>query len=103
MTKFENPSFSVGLGDTKAYRDNWERIFGKNSKKDLLPPRDAQPAPVESQLECDDACTEDRCGPNEDGEYGTAPLAKIVKKRPKKIKKKTPNEKTKSKKTKSRQ
>lgn len=51
MTKFESPSFSVGVGDTQAYRDNWERIFGKNKpeepkKMDELPaPREAQEAP----------------------------------------------------------
>lgn len=51
MTKFESPSFSVGVGDTQAYRDNWERIFGKNKpeepkKIDELPaPREAQEAP----------------------------------------------------------
>jgi len=64
MTKFEAPSFSVGVGDSKNYRDNWERIFGKKPEKpdpwagerdaeptapkkmsDLPPPREAQAAP----------------------------------------------------------
>ncbi len=54
MTKFEAPSFSVSVGGSQAYRDNWERIFGKNkgdegdkpkSMDELPAPREAQPSP----------------------------------------------------------
>ena len=63
MTKFEAPSFSVGVGGSKEYRDNWEKIFGKKKDRpdpwaaereaepktmsDLPPPREAQAAPEE--------------------------------------------------------
>ena len=61
--KYLGDSFSVGVGGSKEYRDNWERIFGKKAEKpdpwanerdkedrpktmdELPPPRDAQPAP----------------------------------------------------------
>lgn len=42
MTKFENKSFSVGVGETSAYRDGWERIWGKKDDK----PVEATPAPT---------------------------------------------------------
>ena len=31
MTRFADSKFSVGVGDSKRYRDNWERIFNHES------------------------------------------------------------------------
>ncbi len=55
MTKYLGDSFSVHPGASKAYRDNYDSIFGKHKKdvaekkeENKLPePRDIPPAPPE--------------------------------------------------------
>ena len=109
MTKFENPSFSVFPGANKNYRDNYDSVFGKKDTKadelmkkqmsDLAPARDAQVAPLvpvvpkskkrvrtKKITPSDAARTEDRCGPDEDGEYGVAPLERKNEKKSRKPK-----------------
>lgn len=44
MTRFLQPKFSVGGSSSDAYRDNWERIFGKKENTPEGPPACAAPA-----------------------------------------------------------
>lgn len=40
--KYVEKTFSVNVGDTQAYLDNWERTFGKKRKrnrKKVVPPK----------------------------------------------------------------
>lgn len=56
--KYLGSSFSVYPGENKNYRDNYDRIFGKKKDKpepafddkSLPAPRDAQSAPVSSEM-----------------------------------------------------
>jgi len=49
MTEYLNPRFSVHLGASKTYRDNWDAIFGKDGlggKQEFAP--GTEPAPSAS-------------------------------------------------------
>lgn len=55
--KYLGDSFSVHPGDSKAYRDNFDKVFGKKPDKEdaykdesrpaIPPPKDFSPEPVE--------------------------------------------------------
>ena len=40
MTQFAQPSFSVMVGETQRYRDNWDKIFSKKAEEPAPPPPD---------------------------------------------------------------
>lgn len=45
MTKYLSPEpFTVGAGRSKAYRDNWDRIFGKKPSEPEQPEEKPQSA-----------------------------------------------------------
>ena len=41
MTKFQGGPLLVAPGESKAYRDGWERVFGSNGKKLCTCPKDS--------------------------------------------------------------